>query len=109
MSDKRTHPERLYDALLSEWNARQTVGLVIPPELEEMIRRHLRWACTMSAESVISDIRRRVELTPHMPQRSLTIRQIMEILRAADPDKSDSHLVSRPVEYKLKVKVDIID
>lgn len=101
MSDTRIHPERLYDSLLREWNERQTVGLVIPPELEEIIRRHLQWACTMGAESVINNIIRHLELTPHSPWGKVSFKRVMELIRNADPNESDKYLRTAPRDYEI--------
>jgi hypothetical protein len=106
---KKTHPQRLLEALLDEWNSRESVGVIIPPELEWLIERHLRWAVTMSAESVINDISRRLELTPHVPGNKISYKLVAEIVRTASPERSDDYMKVIPRDYKIKTIPDTIE
>ncbi|OGX23352.1 MAG: hypothetical protein A3K54_00105 [Omnitrophica WOR_2 bacterium RBG_13_44_8] len=105
----RTHPERLLEALINEWNNRESVGVVIPPELESIILRHLQWAATMGAESVIHNITRRLELTPHVLRGVVSYNTVMEIVRTASPDESDAYMRVFQRNYKITTIPDVIE
>lgn len=99
-----THPDRLFAALMKEWEKRETIGFDIPPELQILIKRYLGWSCIMSAESVIHIIQKRIELTPHN-NNIVRYNTVMEIIRQADPESSSSFLTVTPREYKINNKI----
>lgn len=51
-------PDRLFLALLEEWNDTRPGCEAIHPQLQEMILRYMTWARTISAECVINKLSR---------------------------------------------------
>lgn len=100
-------PDRLFIALLEEWNERHPGGEALDPRLQEIISRHMTWARTMAAEVVINRIARTIELTP-CPDGVIPVKGLLEIIRKVDP--SDPNQLITPIkrDYRLKDTVDII-
>jgi hypothetical protein len=92
-------PDRLFVAFLEEWNDRHA-DMCLSPEIQEMVERHLTWAKTMGAESIINRLQRTLELTPHNTGRISYI-WLQELIRTMEPNESDLYLKNIPREFEL--------
>ena len=94
-------PDRLFIALLEEWNDRHPGVEVLDPELQELIMRHMAWSRTISAECVINRLIRSIELTP-CPANVIPVKGLIEIIRMIDPSDIDQLIKPIKRNYRLK-------
>jgi hypothetical protein len=79
-------PDRLFIALLEDWNEMHPEGSCIPTDLQCLIERYLNWSRVIGAEKVIHKLQRNLELMPHHNER-LPYSLVMELVRTMDPDQ----------------------
>jgi hypothetical protein len=92
-------PDRLFMAFLEEWNTRYPESK-LTNEIQEMTERHLVWARTIGAESVIHKLQRTLELIPHNTGK-ISFLWLMEFIRTIEPGDPDLFLNRTPREYEL--------
>jgi hypothetical protein len=95
MSTDRTHPEILFDSLVEEWNERGSVGVAIPRELEDLIKKYLKYSCAVGAESVLNKCIRVLQLVPHNTG-NINYAKVIKTLRTSEPDFSEDYLSIQP-------------
>jgi hypothetical protein len=100
-----TGPDRLFIALLEEWNERHPGGEALSPELQEIISRHITWARTMSAEAMVNLISRKIELTPSTGGY-IPVHGLLEYIRTLDP--ADPGTINIPIKRDYRFKDDHI-
>lgn len=99
---KERMPDRLLIAFQQEYESRNPGGYDIPIELQEMFERHLMWARTMGAESVIHKLQRTLELTSHLNGK-INFKFLMELIRTTEPGRSTDYLVNTPRIYEIHI------
>lgn len=74
--------DRHFIAFLEEWNERHP-DIMLSPEVQEMVERHLNWARVMGIEAVIYYMQETLKKTNH---RNCSYYHVMELLRTAQPE-----------------------